>query len=79
MTCRKGVLSFQKFASRHSPSMIVMYTLMSTSSDKPFLIVQIARNAEQSQETDLHLITIILNLCIGIVVENVKALCSKCL
>ena len=53
-----------------------MYVLMSTSSDKPFLIVQIARNAEWSQETDLHLI-IILDLCVGIVMGKMKALCSK--
>ena len=46
---------------------------MSTSSCKPFLIVQIARNAEWRQETDLHLITI-LNLFVGIVMANVKAL-----
>ena len=51
---------------------------MSTSSDKPFLIIWIARNAEWSQETDLHLITI-LNFCVGIVMGNVIALRSESL
>ena len=37
-----------------------------------------ARNADWSQETDLQLITI-LNFSVGIVMGNVKALCSESL